>query len=245
MNALRKGLLPLLLVGAMFTQSCKEDSTGPGTGGNNNAPVTATFAKAGSTYYYHLHHKDQSGATVTSDTNIYTISRDDLSIGGRTNVRLLELTTEGQDQGTIAYLSYNADSSASLFFAGTAIFGGVSSDPWINLPIRSSGNSHVVVADTTMDFLGVPMQMKIEISSTFLSSENLTVAGKTYAVRKFKLTNTTTTTTSGVPSVDSRDTFMWWIPEIGFFGKMEETLIDDRDREVLSTETLAHFTLVK
>src|SRR5687768_67673 len=109
---LRKGLLPLLLVGAMFAQSCKENATDPGTGGNDT--VTSVAAKKGSVYYFHLHHKNAAGATVKSDTNIYSITEDQISIAGRTNVRELELVSEGADQGLIAYLSYNSDNSASI-----------------------------------------------------------------------------------------------------------------------------------
>jgi hypothetical protein len=228
---LRKDLLPLLLVGAMFTQSCKEESTGPGTGGNNN--TTKVEAKAGSSFTF-----DSTSSESNSTGSItYDFAKDDLTFGDRTNVRLV---MNGADTAMI--FAYNTDGSISMFFPNdpemVETFG---AGTWLRVPVSGGAGQELTVIDTTIidPEFPIPLAIKLKFTTSHVGSSTVTVSGKSYAAHNVKLV----TESNFFVSTVSENIFTW-VPELGFYAKMQGSS-ESMGTTSTNSETLTSFTLVK
>jgi hypothetical protein len=232
MNILRRSLLPLLLAGALFTQSCKEDSTGSGT---NNDPVTNSKPTDGSTYTYYSKTTD-NGSTTEEDTVVYTVEANVTEPAtGQTGVYIYT-PDNGEEPVTLRF-----ESNGNVSILMPVITADNTGVQWFTLPVTGSGGtSNLLVLD--VDLFGA--HTKTTASAGFVGTENITINGKTYTAKKLKTTSNATVTVAGQSAVSSDDDYFWWVPELGFYGKSETGgQVQGPDAEPLTVESLVRFNI--
>lgn len=239
MNLIRKSLFPLLLIGATFTQSCKESSTDPGDGGGGT--VTNNKPGAGSTYTCYAR-TTNNGTQKSADSVTYTVSISPTEIKGKSNVYVFSSSNSGDDPRTIAY-----ESNGNISILMPVITTSSQDAAWMTIPVTGSGGTtNLLVSDFDLDLFGTPMHTSVKVSASFVGSENIAIGNKSYTAKKIKTTSTSVITIAGQNSSGTDDDFYWWISELGYYGKSEEGGQVDpvtSQADDLKTETLVHFDL--
>ncbi|HET6512855.1 MAG TPA: hypothetical protein VFH43_11725 [Candidatus Kapabacteria bacterium] len=233
---IRKSLAALLLLGAVSLQSCKSDTTGPDGGGNN---VTNTKPKAGATYTYNEEVAPE-GQQPTNSTVIYTVVQANATVGSKSSV----YTFDGPADDDTRVIAYESNGNVSVLVPRVTMTG--VDTVWMTIPVTGSGgSSNLLVADFDLDVFGIMVNTKVNVTATAAGTENITVGSKSFAAKKIKVTNKTTVTMPGVPATtETADDYFWWVPEIGYYAKNQETSRDeDTDDVIVTTETLTSFDI--
>lgn len=209
--------------------SCKSDSD---SGTNPNPTTTTVQAKAGSSYAF----DSTSSASNTSGSLTYNIVADNVTMGGRTGVRIVQ-----QAADTAFRFVYNSDGSISMFFPNepdmVAEYGeGV----WLKIPMSGGSGQQLTVIDTSFidPELG-PMTIKLKFTSSYLGTTTFALNGKTYAAHRAKLI-----TDSEFFFPSTGETIFTWVPELGFYAK-EQSSTSALGETSTDSETLTSFNLVK
>lgn len=200
-------LLALLVV----LTSCSDEAVNPGT-------ITVVQAKTGSTFTFDDYNTDTaSGAIIpeSRDTSVHTVVRTGITFNGKSNVSELSITST-RDTST-AYISYESNGDIAVYFPGFS-----STLLWLNFPISSKTTVSVVLADTTVSFFGVTMQTKITAENSYVGTETLTVSGQSISAVKIKQSLKTKITTAGISEEDSRDSFFYFTPSLGYIAKVDQ-----------------------
>jgi hypothetical protein len=224
----RYPLLVILLAIGLY--SCKSDSD---SGTNPIVNTTTVQAKAGSSYTF----DSTSSSSNTTGSLTYNIVQDDLTIGGRTGVRVV---TQGLD--TAFRFVYNTDGSMSMFFANDPEMALEYGDGvWLRMPTKGGAGQSLTVIDTTFidPESGFPISIKLKFETSYIGTTTFALNGKSYAAQKVKLV---TDQNFFFPSVS--ETIFTWVPEIGFYAKEESTTSAIGESET-DSEVLTSFNLVK
>jgi hypothetical protein len=232
---LRKYSLVLLTV--VMLQSCAATNEPDFQGG----AVTNTKPTLGSTFLFHQRTTDD-GTTQSEDSVTYTTTVSPVDIKGKSGAYVFVNSESQINSRTIAYET-NGNIAILVPYATSA------SNPdvqWMTIPLIGSGGSKdLLMAQYDTEVNGIPTSLKLTGSATLVSNESITVNGRSYTAKHFKITRTLTATTFGVPVSTNDDDLYWWVPELGFYGKLEEGGFSDPTGQVASevrTETLLRYS---
>lgn len=202
--------------------------------------VTNTKPTLASTFTFH-HLVTDDGVNQHEDSIVYTTTISPIDIKGKSGTYVFVNSETQINTRTIAY-----ETSGNISILVPLVTETTQDVQWMTIPLIGSGGSKDLLLaqyDTTIS--GVNTSLKLTASATLVSNENMTVNGRSYTAKHFKITRTLTSTTAGIPISTNDDDLFWWIPDLGFFGKVEEGGFSDPTGQVaieLSTETLLRYS---
>ena len=209
--------LTLFVVVSLTLAACSSNTTNP------SSTVTVVQPKAGSTFTHEEYDIDTTTGTpipASKATYTYTFTRVGISLYDETNVS--ELTNADDPTDSPIYLNYESNGDVSLF---TPI--SETSGKWLLLPISSKTTTTITVMDTTIDFLGVSMQMKSTMTTSYVGTENITVKGQSISAVKIKQATKFFVTIGGTTDESSTEATFSFAPSLGFLAKAETPVTTD------------------
>lgn len=202
--------------------------------------VTNTKPGLASTFTFH-HRVSDDGTTQSEDTVKYTTTISPVEIKGKSGAYVFVNSQSQINTRTIAY-----ETNGNISILVPLVTQSTQDVQWMTIPLIGSGGSKdLLLAEYETEISGVPTKLRLTGSATLVGNENMTVNGKSYVAKYFKITRTLTSTTFSVPVSTNDDDLFWWIPDLGFFSKMEEGGFSDPTGQVaseLSTETLVRYS---
>ncbi|HET6512857.1 MAG TPA: hypothetical protein VFH43_11735 [Candidatus Kapabacteria bacterium] len=202
--------------------------------------VTNTKPAIASNFRFH-HITSDEGTKTHEDSLTYTTTVSPIEIKGKSGAYVFVNSESQINTRTIAY-----ETNGNISILVPLVTETTQDVQWMTIPLIGSGGSKDLLLaqyDTTIS--GISTSLKLTATATLVSNQNMTVNGQNYTAKHYKITRTLTSTTLGIPVSTNDDDLFWWIPDLGFFGKIEEGGFSDPTGQVaseLSTETLLRYS---
>jgi hypothetical protein len=202
--------------------------------GNGVEPLLVE-AKAGSTFTMEDVTFDSIGNETDRIVSVYSVLEDNVTIKGKTGVR--SFISDGPDAAPM-YVSYQQDGNVSLLLGEEAA-------NWMFLPVQGGAGSSVVIFDTTIVQQGIPIRIKLEVTTSFVKTEDLTIKGETFGSSKIAVTITSTASALGQVKTEEHQNLLWWVPKLGYIGQQVNNNTDLNGSPQRTEGTVIDFNLVK
>ena len=208
---------------------------------------TTSQPKLSSTFMYDEYNIDTTKSERipgTTDTLVSIFVLTGQTFKGKTNVStVISSTKKGAKlfYDTL-YVNYEANNDISLIDAS-----GFTAAKWATIPVASKSPISVVLSDTTYtdDFTGKVIHGTINLISSYIGMETMTVNEKSFKVVKIKQLLTFKEESTSETNTDMVTNYMYFAPSFGYMLKMETPVrtYQSGEKEEGSVSTIIDYLL--